>query len=163
MVVLVINYHGSAQWHHLKYKGLKLTDIYLALWAVVQPFGLGLVCSSPGPDGTHHMVGSLLPGDRGCCRAKPGSVRLQAVKLNLLTLGCDERQCGIYRRRQARLDESQTGIKIAGRNNHLRYAESEEELKSLLMKVKEDSEKAGLSSTFRKLRSWHLVPSLHGK
>ena len=42
-------------------------------------------------------------------------------------------------------------------------AESEEELKSLLMKMKEESEKAGLSSTFRKLRSWHLVPSLHGK
>ena len=40
-------------------------------------------------------------------------------------------------------------------------AESEEELKSLLMKVKEESEKVGLNSTFRKLRSWHLVPSLH--
>ena len=42
-------------------------------------------------------------------------------------------------------------------------AESKEELKSPLMKVKEESEKAGLNSTFRKLRSWHLVPSLHGK
>ena len=42
-------------------------------------------------------------------------------------------------------------------------AESEEELKSLLMKVKEESEKVGLSSTFRKLRSRHLVPSVHGK
>ena len=42
-------------------------------------------------------------------------------------------------------------------------AESEEELKNLLMKVKEESEKVGLSSTFRKQRSWHLVPSLHGK
>ena len=42
-------------------------------------------------------------------------------------------------------------------------AESEEELNKLLMKVKEESEKVGLSSTFRKLRSWHLVPSLHGK
>ena len=41
-------------------------------------------------------------------------------------------------------------------------AESEEELKSLLMKVNEDSEKAGLNSTFRKLRSWHPVPSLYG-
>ena len=69
------------------------------------------------------------------------------------------------------LDEAQAGIKIAGRNiNNLRYAdettpmaESEEELKSLLMKVKEESEKVGLKSTFRKLRSWHLVPSLHGK
>ena len=73
--------------------------------------------------------------------------------------------------RNARLDEAQAGIKIAGRNiNNLRYAdnttlmaESEEELKSLLMKVKEESEKAGLNSTFRRLRSWHPVPSLHGK
>ena len=68
------------------------------------------------------------------------------------------------------LDEAQAGIKIAGRNsNNLRYADGitfmaeSEELKSLLMKVKEESEKVGLNSTFRKLRSWHLVPSLHGK
>ena len=68
--------------------------------------------------------------------------------------------------RNAGLDEAQVGIKIAGRNiNHLRYAddstlmtESEEELKSLLMKVKEEREKLASSSTFRKLRSWHLVP-----
>ena len=71
----------------------------------------------------------------------------------------------------AGLDKAQAGIKIARRNiNNLRYAgdttlmaESEEELKSFLMKVKEESEKTGLNSTFRKLRSWHLVPSLHGK
>ena len=71
----------------------------------------------------------------------------------------------------ARLDEAQAGIKIVEKNiNTLRYAddttlmaESEEELKSLLMKVKEESEKVGLNSTFRKRRSWHLVPSLHGK
>ena len=71
----------------------------------------------------------------------------------------------------AGLEEAQAGIKIAGRNiNNLRYAddttltaESEEELKSLLMKVKEESEKLGLSSAFRKRRSWHPVPPLHGK
>ena len=72
----------------------------------------------------------------------------------------------------AMLDESQAGIKIAVRNiNNLRYtddttlvAESEEELKSLLIRVKEESERAGFkNSTFKKLRSWHLVPSLHGK
>ena len=74
--------------------------------------------------------------------------------------------------RNAGLEEAQAGIKISGRNiNNLRYAynttlmaESEEELKSLLMKVKEESEKVGLKlRKFRKLRSWHLVPSLHGK
>ena len=76
-----------------------------------------------------------------------------------------------YIMRNAGLEEAQAGIKIAGRNiSHLRYAddttlmaESEEELKSLLMKVKEESEKAGLKLNFKKLRSWHLVPSLHGK
>ena len=72
--------------------------------------------------------------------------------------------------RNAGLDAAQAGIKIAGRNiNNLRdaddttlMAEIEEERKSLLMKVKE-SEKVGQSSIFRKLRSWHPVPSLHGK
>ena len=69
------------------------------------------------------------------------------------------------------LEESQAGIKIAGRNiNNLRYAddttlmaESEEELKSLLIKAKEGSEKVGLKLNIEKGRSWHLVPSLHGK
>ena len=71
----------------------------------------------------------------------------------------------------ARLDEAQAGIKTAGRNiNNLRYiddtnlmAESEEELESLLMKVKEESEKAALKLTIQKQRSWHQVPSRHGK
>ena len=64
----------------------------------------------------------------------------------------------------AGLDEAQAGIKIAGRNvNNLRYAESEEELKSLFMKVKEESEKAGLKSNIQKPKSWHPVPSLPGK
>ena len=73
--------------------------------------------------------------------------------------------------RNARLDDSQAGIKIAGRNtNNLRYAddttlvgESEKELKSHLMKVKEDSEKAGLKLNIKKLRSQHSAPSHRGK
>ena len=76
-----------------------------------------------------------------------------------------------YFMQSARLDASQDGVKIAqGNINNLRYAddstlmaESKEELKSLLMRMKEDSDKTGLNSTFKKLRSWHLVPSLHGK
>ena len=75
-----------------------------------------------------------------------------------------------YIMRNAGLDEAQVGIKIARRNiNNLRYADDiilmaeTEELKGLLMKVKEESEKVGLKLKFRKLRSWHLVPSLHGK
>ena len=69
------------------------------------------------------------------------------------------------------MEETQAGIKIAGRNiNNLRYAddttfmaESEAELKSLLMKVKEESENVGLKFNILKLRSCHLVPLLHGK
>ena len=69
------------------------------------------------------------------------------------------------------LEEAQAGIKTARRNiNNLKYAddttlkaESEEELKSLLMKVKEESEKVGLNLNIQKTKSWHLVPSLHGK
>ena len=73
--------------------------------------------------------------------------------------------------RNAGLDEAQTGIKIAGRSiNNLRYtdgtalmAESEEELKSLLMSVKEESGKGDLKLNIQKLRSWHPVPLRHDK
>ena len=73
--------------------------------------------------------------------------------------------------RNARLDEPQAGIKIAGRNiNKLKYADdtifmakSKEKLKSLLIKVKEQSGKIGLKLNIQKLRSWHLVPPLHGQ
>ena len=69
------------------------------------------------------------------------------------------------------LYESQAGIKVAGRNiNNLRYADDttlmadgQEELECLLMKGKEESEKAGLKLSMQKVRSWHLVPSIHGK
>ena len=73
--------------------------------------------------------------------------------------------------RNAGLEEAHAGIKIVGRNiNKLRYAddttlmsESEEELTSLLLKVKEENERVDLKFNFRKLRTWHLVSSLHGK
>ena len=68
------------------------------------------------------------------------------------------------------MTESQAGIKIAGRNNNLRYAdnttlmtENEEELKSLLMKVKEESEKAGLKLNSQKTKIMGWMPSFHGK
>ena len=73
--------------------------------------------------------------------------------------------------RNAGLEEAQARIKIAGRNiNNLRYAddtilmaESKEELKSLLRRVKEESERAGLRLNIKKLRSWHLASLMHGK
>ena len=72
--------------------------------------------------------------------------------------------------RNAGLEEAQAGIKIAGRNiNNLIYTDDttlmaeSEELKSLLMKVKEESDKVDLKLNFQKIRSLHLVSSLHGK
>ena len=72
--------------------------------------------------------------------------------------------------RNAGLEETQAGIKIARSNINNRYAddttlmaESEEELKSLLMKVEEESEKVGLKLNIQKTKIWHPVPSLHGK
>ena len=70
----------------------------------------------------------------------------------------------------AGIDESQAGIKIARKNINIGYAtdttlmaESEEEPNSLLMSMKDESEKAGLKLNIKKLRSWHPVLSLHGK
>ena len=76
-----------------------------------------------------------------------------------------------YIMRNAGLEKAQAGIKISRRNiNNLRYAddttlmaESKEELKSLFLEVKEESEKVGLKFNIQKKLSWHLVPSLHGK
>ena len=72
--------------------------------------------------------------------------------------------------RNAGMDEAWAGIKIAGRNiNNLRYADDttltaeSEELKSLLMKVKEEGEKVGLKLNFQKMKIMARIPSLHGK
>ena len=75
-----------------------------------------------------------------------------------------------YIKRNAGLDEAQAGIKIAGRNiNNLGFADDttltaeSEELKSLFMKVKEESEKVGLKLNIQKTKIMALVPSLHGE
>ena len=97
---------------------------------------------------------------------KLGKEYFKAVYCHLVYLTYVE-----YIRRNAGLDEAQAGIKIARRNiNNLRYGDdtslmavSEEELKSLLMKVKDESEKAGLKLNIKNVRSRHPVPSPHGK
>ena len=99
--------------------------------------------------------------------SKLGKEYIKAILLSLCLFNLNAE----YIMRNAGRDEAQTGIKIARRNiNNLRYAddttlmaESEEELKSLLMKVKEESEKGGLKLNIQILKSWQPAPSLHGK
>ena len=126
------------------------------------------------PDHLTCLLRNLYAGQEATVRTGHGTTHWfqigKGVCQGCILLPCLFNLYAEYIMRDAGLEEAQDGIKIAGRHiNNLRYAddtalmaESEEELKSLLMKVKE-SEKVGLSSTFRKLRSWHLVPSLHGK
>ena len=98
--------------------------------------------------------------------SKLGKEYIQAVYCHPVYLTYAE-----YIIRNAGLEETQAGMKIAGRNiNNLRYvddttlmAESEEEQKSLLMKVKEESEKAGLKLNIQKTKVMASDPSLHGK
>ena len=95
----------------------------------------------------------------------------KGVRQGCILLPCLFNLYAEYIVRNAGLDEAQAGIKIARRNiNNLKYAddialmaENEDELKSLLMKVKERVKKLAYNSTVKKLRSWHLVASLHGK
>ena len=109
------------------------------------------------------------------------AIRTRHGTTNWLKIGKDVQGCILslsliniyaeYIKGNARLNESQAGIKISRRNiNNLRYAndttlmaESEEELNSLLMRVKEDSEKLAYNSTFQKIGPGHLVPSFLGK
>ena len=125
------------------------------------------------PDHLTCLLRNLYAGLEATVRTGNGTTDLfqigKGVHQGYILSPCLFNFCAEYIMRNSGLDEAQAGIKIAGRNiNNLRYAddttlmaESKEELKGLLMKVKEGSEKA--ASTFRKRRSWHTVPSLHGK
>ena len=138
------------------------------LWNILQEMGISdhLTC----------LLRNLYAGQKATVRTGHGRDWFQIGKG--VRQGCIFSPClfnfdAEYIMRNAGLEEAQAGIKIAERNiNNFRYAdditlmaESEKELKSLLMKVKEESGKSWLKvgSTFRKRRSWHLVPSLHGK
>ena len=95
----------------------------------------------------------------------------KGVHQGSILLPCLFNSCAEYIMRNTGLEKAQAGIKIGGRNiNNLRYAddttlmaESNEELKSLSMKVKEESEKAGLKLNIQKTQIMALVPSFHGK
>ena len=126
------------------------------------------------PDHLTCLLRNLYAGQEATVRTGHGTEWFQigkGISQGSILSPCIFKVYAEYIMQNAGLDEAQAEIKIARRNiNNLRYAddttlmaESEEELKSLLMKVKEESEKVGLKLTFRKRRSWHLVPSLHGK
>ena len=126
---------------------------YNKLWNILKEMGI--------PDDLTHLLRNLYAGQQATVRTRHGATDLFPIG-NGVCQGCISSPClfnlyAEYIMRNARLGETQAGIKIAGRNiNNLRYAddttliaESEEELKSLLMKVKVDSENVGCS-TFRK-------------
>ena len=144
-----------------------LKDHHSELWKILQEIGI--------PDHLTCLLRNLYAVQEATVRTGHGTPDWFQIGKGVCQ-GCILSPCLFnlyagYIMRNAGLDEAQARINVAGRNiNKLRYAndttlmaQSEEELKSLLMKVKEESEKVGLSSTFRKRRSWHLVPSLHGK
>ena len=146
---------------------LYLLLLSFKLWKILQEMGI--------PDHLTCLLRNLYAGQKATVRTGHGTIDQfqigKGVHQGCILSSCLFNSYAEYIMRNTGLEEAQAGIKIARRNiNNLRYAdaptlmaESEEELKNLSMKVKEESEKVGLNSTFQKLRSWHLVPSLHGK
>ena len=137
------------------------------LWNILKEIGI--------PDHLTCLLRNLYAGQEATVRTGHGTTAWVQIGRGVCQ-GCILSPClfnlyAEYITQNAALDEAQAGIKIAGRNiNNLRYAdnttliaESKEELKSLLMKVKEESEKVGLKFNIKKRRSWHPVPSIHGK
>ena len=137
------------------------------LWKILQEMGI--------PDHLTCLLRNVYAGQEATVRTGHGTTDWFQVRKGLCQ-GYILSPClfNLYAEcimRNARLDEAQVGIKIVGRNiNNLRYAddttlmaESKEELKTLFMKVKEESEKFGLKLNIQIQRSWHPVPSHHGK
>ena len=127
------------------------------------------------PDHLTCLLRNLYAGPEATVRTRHGTTdRFQIGKRvcqGYILSSCLFNSHADYIMRNASLEEAQPGIKIARRNiNNLRYAdditlmaESEEELKSLLKKVKEKSEKVGLNLNIQEISSWHAVASLHSK
>ena len=136
------------------------------LWKILKEMGI--------PDHLTCLLRNVYAGQEATIRTRHGTKDRfkigKGVHQGCILSSCLFNFCAEYIIQIARLDEAQAGIKIARKNiNNLRYAddtavmaECKEELKSLL-KVKEESEKSGLNSTFKKLISWLLVLTLHGK
>ena len=137
------------------------------LWKILKEMGI--------PDHLTCLLRNLYSGQEATIRTRHGITDWFQIGKGLcqdcILSPCLFNLYAEYIMRNAGLDEAQAGIKVARRNiNNLRYAndttlmaKSEEQLRSLLMKVKEESEKVGLKLNIQKLRSWRPVPSLHGK
>ena len=134
------------------------------LWKILKEMGI--------PDHLTCLLRSLYAGQEAALRTRHGTTDwLQMGKG--VSQGCIVSPClfnlyAEYIVRNAGLVESQTGIKIAGRNNNFKKADDttlaeNKELKSFLMRVKEESEEAGLKPNIQKMKIRHLVPSLHSK
>ena len=137
------------------------------LWKILKEMGI--------PDYLTCILRNLYAGQEATVRTRHGTTDWFLIGKGVFQ-GCILSPClfniyAEYLTRNAGLEEAQAGIKIAGRNiNNLRYAddttlmaESEEELKSLLMKMKEESEKVGLKLNIQKMKIMASGPSLHGK
>ena len=137
------------------------------LWNILKEMGI--------PDHLTCLLRNLYAGQEATVKTGHGTTDWFQVRKGVHQ-GCILSSClfnlkAKYITRNAGLEEAQTGIKISRRNtNKLRYTddstltvESKEQLKSLLMKVKEESENVGLKLNIQKTRPWHPVPSLHGK
>ena len=127
------------------------------------------------PDHLTCLLRNLYAGQEATVRTEHGTTDWfqigKGVRQGCILSSCLFNFYAEYIMRNTGLEEAQAGIKIAGRNlNNLRYAgdttlmaERKEELKSLLMKLKEESEKVGLKLNIQKTKIWHLVPSVHWK
>ena len=147
-------------------KALDFVD-HNKVWKILQEMGM--------PDHLACLLRNLYAGQEATVRTGHGTTNWfqigKGVRQGCMLSPCLFALYAEYIMQNARLNEAQAGIKIAGRNiNNLRYAncttfmaENEEKLKSLLMTVKEESGRAGLKLAFKKQRSWHPVPSLHGR
>ena len=134
------------------------------LWKIQKEMGI--------PDHLTWLLRNLYAGQEATVRTGQGTIDWfqigKGVHQDCILSPCLFNLYAEYTPQNARLYEAQAGIKIARRNiNNLRYAddttlmaETEEELKSLLMNVKEESEKVGLKLNIQKLRSWHPAPLL---
>ena len=148
------------------YKAFDCVD-HKKLWKILKEMGI--------PDHLTHLLRNLYAGQEATVRTGHGTTGWfqigKGVCQGYILSPCLFNLYAEYIMRNAELDGEQAGIKIARRNiNNLRYtgdttlmAESKEELKSLLMKMKEESEIFGLKLNIQKTKIMNLVPSLHGK